>query len=499
MRPSGSHASESSFGWVGSAIGVLSPAGHSPIGPDPTRMEPPRGDSAELAPRSGRLTVPVRTPTRDCPVATDPTRMPTSGRHSSELSPESVSLTIGVPAPANNRPIASDPTRMPSPGRHSSELSLGSICLTIPVRPPANNRPIASDPTRMPIPGRHHAELSLGSISLTVHRFAPQQTTVQSVSSPQECPASGRHHAEFPLRGFGLTPRVRPPANNRPISKQPTREPITTRDCCELPTLRSILRWLLWPGRIRLESTAQKRCHLSPSRISTRTVPEGLRRTPRRHTHSRQSINTRRVNTPLNIHKPTRRTLTKTETTHQERRHLGPSNSIRRTEPQRPGSATRSDTQLGETFHMRRPPLARVHIRERRRLPCHRIIAVDQPNQPHRHHPPPDRVNGAEHPRSALRPRQHTPSRQSLHRTPMRPSLINIRKPRTRISRPSRYRNPHPKNHPNNSDHNHQRHPPTSNHTISPHRHQLNSTQSQTALLSCPGVSVLVVYGPTVP
>ena len=308
-------------------------------------------------------------------------------------------------------------------------------------------------------------------------------------------PISGRNSAELPLRGVSLPPRVVPPAHNRPIAAETTRQLITSRNRCEPPTVG----WLLRPRRTKLESTAQKRCHLSPSGIPTGTVPSRTRRTSRRHTHSRQSINIRRVNIALNIHEPTRSTLTKTESTNQKRRHLSTSNSLGGTEPQRPRSATRSDTQPSKTLHMRNPPLAHIHIREPGHPQPVWVAPIDHPNQPHRHHPAANRLNRAEHLRSALRPRQHTLSRQSLHRTPMRPSLINIRKPRTRSRSRSRRRDPHPQHNPNNSTHNHQRHPPTSNHTISPRRHQLNSTQSQTAPLNCPGVSVLVVYGPTVP
>ena len=324
------------------------------------------------------------------------------------------------------------------PRRYSAELPQGGVYLTPPVRTPAGNRPIGTDPTRMPIPGGHRAELSLRRGSLTV----PVPT----------------------------------PAGNRPINTDPTGKTIATGNRCEPPTLR----WFLGLGRSKLESTAQKRCHLSPSGVPARAVPSRTSRTPRRHTRSRQSINIRRVDIALNIHKPARSTLTKTESTNQKRRHLSTSNSLRRTEPQRPGSATRSDTQLSKTVHMRPPPLTRIHIRKPGHPQPLRVAPIDHPNQPHRHHPPPDRVTGAEHLRTALRPRQNTLIRQSLHRTPMIPSLINIRKPRTRISsRRSGCRNPHPQHHPNNSNHNPRHHPPTSSSKTSPNHCQVNHTEDR--------------------
>ena len=439
---------------------VQSPAGNGPIGPDPTRMQVPGGYRAEFLPGRSGLTPPVSPPTGNRPVATYPARMPIPGRYSAELAPGRVGLTIGVPSPADNAPVATNPARVAITGGHRYELAVRSICLAIGVPSPADHAPVAAYAARMPMSGGHGAEVAGRGICLAVPVSSPTNN-LPIGKQPTRMLIPRRDRAELSLRGFGLTARVVPPADDCPVVADPAREPVTRRDRGELPTLRFILRRWGGPGRTEPESTVQERCHLSPGGIPARAVPERVRRTARRHTRLCQRIDIRGVRVSLGVHKPDRRSLGETERTHQEGRHLSTGDSLGRAEPQRLRSATRSDLQLGQTVHMRRPPLTRVHIREPGHLQPLRFAPVDHPNQPHRHHPALKRVTGAEQLRSALRARQNTVGRQSLHRTTMRPRLIDIRKPRSRIGRPGRRRYPRPQHHPDNRDHNHQHRPPT--------------------------------------
>ena len=94
-----------------------------------------------------------------------------------------------------------------------------------------------------------------------------------------------------------------------------------------------------------------------------------------------QSVDTGRMCVALGVDKPERRGSPQVESSGEERCHLSAGYRIVGAVPGRAACATRRDSQLGEAFHIRRPPLIGVNIGETGIGP-NRIGAVEDPDQP---------------------------------------------------------------------------------------------------------------------
>ena len=182
------------------------------------------------------------------------------------------------------------------------------------------------------------------------------------------------------------------------------------------------------------DRAGEEGCHLSPGDRGLGTVPDRVGGATRCDSGRGQGIDAGPVGAALGVGKPERGGRLETERSGEEGCHLCPSHGLVRAVTKGGGVTTGRDSQHGEAFHIGRPPLINVHIGETvsRRIG---IPTVENPYQPHRHHPTHQRISRTELPRSAQRALQHTHPSQTLDTRPMRTRLIEIRQPALGSSR----------------------------------------------------------------
>ena len=130
----------------------------------------------------------------------------------------------------------------------------------------------------------------------------------------------------------------------------------------------------------------------------------------------------------------------------EERSHLSTRHGLVRAVPQRTGRTPRSNTQIRQTLHKRRPPHRSIHIRETRRTHRSGILTVEDPHQPHRHDPTQQRLPRTEPPRITLRTVKDAISRQRTDCLGVNTGLRCVREP---ASRAHNGRLPPVRGHPN--------------------------------------------------
>ena len=177
----------------------------------------------------------------------------------------------------------------------------------------------------------------------------------------------------------------------------------------------------------------KERSHLSTGNSLPRAVTQRTGSTPRGDASRRQSVDVVSMGVAINVDKPRRLgNGCESERSGKERSHLSTGNSLSRAVTQRTRLTTRSNTEDSETLHKRSPPHTGIHIRETRRTCRGRILTVENPNQPNRHHPTLQRLPRTEPPRRTPSALEHTVSRQRIDSIEMNPSLRRVREPARR-------------------------------------------------------------------
>ena len=113
----------------------------------------------------------------------------------------------------------------------------------------------------------------------------------------------------------------------------------------------------------------------------------------------------------------------------EEGSHLSTGDGVPRTVTRRTGPATCGNTQISKAIHERCPPHGGIHICETRRTRRGRIRTIEDPHQPHRHHPPLQRFPGTEPAWRALGTLEDTVTGERLDGFEVTARLCRVRKP----------------------------------------------------------------------
>ena len=171
----------------------------------------------------------VGTPAHHTPIAADPTRMPFASRHGGERSARRIQLAAIVIAPTQSTPIIADPTRKSPASRHGSERSARRIQLAAIVIAPTQSTPIIADPTRKSPASRHGSERSARRIQLAAIVIAPTQSTPIIADPTRKSPAS-RHGSERSARRIQLAAIVIAPTSRRSVVPDSARVRVARRN-----------------------------------------------------------------------------------------------------------------------------------------------------------------------------------------------------------------------------------------------------------------------------
>ena len=180
---------------------------------------------------------------------------------------------------------------------------------------------------------------------------------------------------------------------------------------------------------VHVQRAGEERCHLTPGDGIVGAVASRCGAATRRDPRRGQGVDIGGVGVALDVDEPGRRAGVEIESAGEEGCHLSAGDGIVGAVASRCGITTRRDPQHRETLHVRRPPPIGIDIGETGGG-RNRVLAVEDPDQPHCHHPTLQRSAGAELPRSAVRTLQNPRRRQPFDPRPVRTRLIQIREPR---------------------------------------------------------------------